>query len=584
MLCYSCEHPLLPSGALPTPSQTLELRNFLRSLGAPLDPSYYHSQIAAAGATLSKYDTEIEQLQQTLQGMLSERSKLQDYVDGCRAALSPVRRLPPEILCEIFAPFSQSLRHSWHSDPGSFRPEAAGIAKLELLELSKVCSRWHRLIMGTPRFWSDVALNFASWPGEPQDTLLLHLLKTFLDRGAHYPLTLSMRLTRYPQSAQQAALRLLAEHCQRWKHICFIGYLTCLQEISCIRGKLDILETLSFDLLHEGGAEDIHLFEIAPKLTRVLFDPDSMRCPKLPWNQLSSFTFQGGSIAGIESSIPTLMHELSHPQAAFEFRSFGEWLPNISEVPQITATITSFLVDMALDLIENIDDAEESLGRLMNCLTLPRLCIFSVQAEADAVRWPMQQFESLSLRSSFQDTLRVLEIPGVMITEDDLISSLASCTSLERLVISDQRMHIHEIPDHILITDTLLQRLTLRSNSSDFRIVPRLKHFVCTSFFMFSAQVYLDLVVSRIGLVGVPFYCVLSNLEDILLEFDHEVHQKLFDLVAKGELQFHLDRCICSEAVATASEPSSTAILPLCPSALVCTENAPGILRNHGLP
>ncbi|KAJ7143175.1 hypothetical protein C8R43DRAFT_891854, partial [Mycena crocata] len=141
MLCDSCKHPLRLSDALPTTSQTQVLKEFLRSLCIPLDPSYYQSQIAALAPTLSQYDAEIERL-------LTERSKVQDYVDGCQAALSPVRHLPPEILCEIFVPFTQSSFHTC-----SFQQETAILAQPKLLGLSQVCSHWHRIVLGTPRLW-----------------------------------------------------------------------------------------------------------------------------------------------------------------------------------------------------------------------------------------------------------------------------------------------------------------------------------------------------------------------------------------------------------------------------------------------
>ncbi|KAJ7143156.1 hypothetical protein C8R43DRAFT_837403, partial [Mycena crocata] len=138
---------------------------------------------------LAEYESQLDRLQETVLGILSARSKLQDYVNDCRAAVSPVRRLPPEILCEIFIPLSQSPPQRRVS---SLRRAMAGIVKPEPIELSKVCSHWRRIIVGTPQFWSDVALYFLEWRGERQSAFLLHLLKLSLDRGATHPLNLSV--------------------------------------------------------------------------------------------------------------------------------------------------------------------------------------------------------------------------------------------------------------------------------------------------------------------------------------------------------------------------------------------------------
>ncbi|KAJ7926208.1 hypothetical protein B0H13DRAFT_1561228, partial [Mycena leptocephala] len=69
---------------------------------------------------------------------------LQAHVDGCRSAFSPVRRLPPELLCEIFASCLPSFRDS--------RREPC-VAERALLEISQVCATWRSLILGTPGLW-----------------------------------------------------------------------------------------------------------------------------------------------------------------------------------------------------------------------------------------------------------------------------------------------------------------------------------------------------------------------------------------------------------------------------------------------
>ncbi|KAF8178871.1 hypothetical protein K438DRAFT_1457434, partial [Mycena galopus ATCC 62051] len=53
-------------------------------------------------AELVRYDTEIKRLQTVLNGLVSDRAMLADYADGCQSLFTPVRRLPPELLVEIF--------------------------------------------------------------------------------------------------------------------------------------------------------------------------------------------------------------------------------------------------------------------------------------------------------------------------------------------------------------------------------------------------------------------------------------------------------------------------------------------------
>ncbi|KAJ7926201.1 hypothetical protein B0H13DRAFT_1470188, partial [Mycena leptocephala] len=118
-------------------------------------------------------DSEIQKLQEALQAMLSDRTKLQTYVDGCRSTVSPIRRLPPEILCEIFASFSSPTEY-----------------KSELLQISHVCVRWRSLVMDTPRLWSNIAIDASMWT--PESDRFIQLLRLCLERGARHPLTLSV--------------------------------------------------------------------------------------------------------------------------------------------------------------------------------------------------------------------------------------------------------------------------------------------------------------------------------------------------------------------------------------------------------
>ncbi|KAJ7138087.1 hypothetical protein C8R44DRAFT_551772, partial [Mycena epipterygia] len=97
---------------------------------------------------LAQYDVAIEGLQETLRGMLADRMKLQNYADGHRGVLAPVRRLPPEILCEIFASLSPSSSYIFNS-----AKELDNLSKFGLLQISQVCAHWRRLVMGTPRLW-----------------------------------------------------------------------------------------------------------------------------------------------------------------------------------------------------------------------------------------------------------------------------------------------------------------------------------------------------------------------------------------------------------------------------------------------
>ncbi|KAJ7147846.1 hypothetical protein C8R43DRAFT_1108193 [Mycena crocata] len=527
MLCDSCKIPLLHD-ALPTPAQVSALRSFLRSTYLLPDLSRYQSEIAASTVILAQYDTEIDRLEQALQDMRGDRSKLQTYVDGCQAAVAPIRRLPLEILGEIFAPFSRSEHGGERED---YKGEAKRLAKSDLLQLSKVCSNWHKLIMGTPSLWSHVR--------EHIDATFLGLLKRSLERGAGHPLTISFCSERNnPNKA--AAINLLAEHSRRWQDLYLLVDFSSLAAFSNLRGKLYSLRTvaiISYDI--NEPSEIVNIFETAPRLTKVTFTAQNSRwCPPLPWHQLHSFVFDARFTAYVAALLGLI--NVPHLDTRFEVRNFQERSRGPDE--QLTTTITSAINSLLLTARHTGGEwhwAIKLLGEALDCLTLPRLRDLSLNSYSSRspMVWSMPAFTALSLRSSFCNTLRSLDIRYIVITGDDLIHSLASLASLRQLVISDQ------LNEEILVTDALLRRLALAADLNSC-LVPQLEFLDCTSLFQFSAEAYLDFAMSRITHGTALLQGVLRDFSDGSCQFEVANHQTLLDFVAEHisnaeELQRH---------------------------------------------
>ncbi|KAJ7147857.1 hypothetical protein C8R43DRAFT_1108205 [Mycena crocata] len=496
-------------------------------------PTTYRSQIASSTLILAQYDNEIEELEKTLQGLIAERLKVQDHVDGCRAALAPVRRLPPETMGQIFAPFS-----SLCTEPKNPSEGLNSLAKLDLLRLSRVCCHWHRLIMGTASLWSHIAVDAKWWPNKVAECApFLDLLDTSPERGADC--SLSIRF--YSGSCWDvdgATLRLLAKHSQRWQRVDLRAPISQLEHISNVEGNLSALQTLSLRCMiesHQGDVNPKSIFQTAPRLTEVFLRAANPRlCPNLPWNQLLSFTYDAYNINDV-GALLDLMQKVSHPEADFALRHLNRHFQTLPlHLPSVTSTIASFALEM--DSYLDPDAAAQLVGAILEFLTLLRLHELSfLRGWFCATCWPLSGFLALSRRSSFSETLLSLDIRHVTLTEDDLIHSLASLTSLERLVISDPNLS----PPHTLVTDRLLRHLTLTPDPASL-IVPHLKYFICTSFFKFDAQVYFEFVASRAVPEHTLFHSVLRYFSGGDYDFDPGVHQKLLGLEATGGIRFQL--------------------------------------------
>ncbi|KAJ7647980.1 hypothetical protein FB45DRAFT_734246, partial [Roridomyces roridus] len=115
-------------------------------------PESYSSVFNEKSPQITQYDNEIHRLEERLDKLRAERCQLTTYVDACRALFSPVRRLPNELLENIFDMCAPPSAHklSFSDTPSE---ELTRLAKGHLLQLSQVCSRWHKIALETPRLW-----------------------------------------------------------------------------------------------------------------------------------------------------------------------------------------------------------------------------------------------------------------------------------------------------------------------------------------------------------------------------------------------------------------------------------------------
>ena len=95
-------------------------------------------------ARLAKMNDEIKRMQAALEEMKRQRDELSQYIDHYHALTSPIRRLPKEILLEIFVhclPKEHNAYMSSHEAP---------------LLLGRICSSWRSISLSAPRLWTTI--------------------------------------------------------------------------------------------------------------------------------------------------------------------------------------------------------------------------------------------------------------------------------------------------------------------------------------------------------------------------------------------------------------------------------------------
>ncbi|KAJ6581969.1 hypothetical protein B0H19DRAFT_893223, partial [Mycena capillaripes] len=90
---------------------------------------------------LKRLDDEIADLQRAIDKLAEERDGLGVFVEGHKALLSPVRRLPLDVIQEIFIACIPTHRNCVMS------------ASEAPVLLGRICSSWRAISLSMPRLW-----------------------------------------------------------------------------------------------------------------------------------------------------------------------------------------------------------------------------------------------------------------------------------------------------------------------------------------------------------------------------------------------------------------------------------------------
>ncbi|KAK7050113.1 hypothetical protein R3P38DRAFT_2763163 [Favolaschia claudopus] len=377
---------------LPSASDIARIRRIIRSNSEP--PPDIAQALNNLDSEIARYDAEIARGLGDLPSLEQARESLQSYHDDCLSLLSPVRRLPLEILTEIFALLETEPR----AGPLGYLSDVTTSSAISMLansplrSLARVCSRWHTAIMTTSTLWNRVTLVGVLWTrGSLLVDRMMVGLRDILERGGQAGLFVVVETGNYVPYAP--ALRLLAEHSHRWTRFWFRGSSVDLRALTSIQGKLPRLRTirLSGALLPESSS----IFSAAPQLEEGYFScsPDCWDAlTQLPLHQLRR-AFLPNSVSYIpQSPSPgfTILGHLSAPLTLW--LSFPEQLLSNSaagvDAPHTTCSISSLYLKCSKEMTEihNVS----TISRALDSLTLPSLMSLHFKtAGADSVPLPL---------------------------------------------------------------------------------------------------------------------------------------------------------------------------------------------------
>ncbi|KAK7461305.1 hypothetical protein VKT23_008484 [Stygiomarasmius scandens] len=160
-----------------TPSLLPTLHSF-RSLHIP----YIHETVEIQENVnlwqlrLSNYEKEIARMEINLDKMKEKRNEIQAYIYARKSLLSPVRKLPMEVLTQIFDFYCADAEYGL-----SVRSTTANRVIAPTLTLSHVCTFWRKVTRSQPSLWSSMSLDLRQCRFKQRR--LRYLVKCYLRRS-----------------------------------------------------------------------------------------------------------------------------------------------------------------------------------------------------------------------------------------------------------------------------------------------------------------------------------------------------------------------------------------------------------------
>ncbi|KAJ7593530.1 hypothetical protein C8J56DRAFT_931286 [Mycena floridula] len=440
--CCNCPDKFQQNSA--TEAQWQQLQSLLRGNCHPYHSSFSDIPhlLSTAIDDLQRCNGEIAKQQLYLASLQKQQKILERHVQGYQSLISPIRKVPPEILQQIFILVCTENRFD--------RDEI----NIPGLILSQVCSHWRLVCFDTTEVWSTISICTAqSHPCSNQAVRFL------LKRSDPSPLKLKINGLSDTGRARDL-LGALAAESNRWSELTLgLGNMTLFVEVfAVIKSRLPILRSLTLPYLADKFPE-LDLFQVAPRLGTFNFDPDAQDIC-VPWTQLRSLTLRGPTRPiQLLSRCPMLVSvELIRPiDRGVEFDD----MPTESSLSSLMIEIDTNHILRGVPLLSQLTlPSLDSLSITRDPLYLPNF----------GQVFPIAQLQSLFSRS--RCTITDLSWINIPTNFTQWITLLHSLHSLQSLSIEDLA-RVNNCGDY-LVNDDFFDLLSAPTDSSFF--LPSLQH------------------------------------------------------------------------------------------------------------
>ncbi|KAF7352110.1 F-box domain-containing protein [Mycena venus] len=357
--CWKCGAlPLNASqpGFLPaTTGNSLDFTQSSEGNAAPLDSDipFIRNIISKGLAHVDTLDIQIRDLEAALAELVRRREEMVERVRQHRVILSPVRRLPPELVCDIFTLTLNTDEVTPHKFPGILAKSAdPGDSPL-----------WRILFCGAP----SLSLPPHSRSGD------LSMTKTQLLRSANAPLKVYWVVNAGHTMDPQMADLVVAE-CSRWAalrlDVVRAHSSDVLNWLRPVNGRLSSLKKLELFVKPNVVVPDV--FSTAPSLRKVYLTdwPFQQISPNIsiPWRQITHYrgAYAVQSQLHILRRSPNLLQCAVGLDDALDSHSHASII--LPHLRRLCIQVAAFLVHLTTPLLEDlyyVDGSTTGLHKLL---------------------------------------------------------------------------------------------------------------------------------------------------------------------------------------------------------------------------
>ncbi|KAJ7590454.1 hypothetical protein C8J56DRAFT_826342 [Mycena floridula] len=423
--CKVCDFSDASEPGFPADPAYAPLPHLLPFIGTNNPPSQsqesrFKEMLAESVGSLKDLNDRIQAMRHDLEELVRQRARKEREVEEYKLVLHPIRRLPEEILCEIFLTF---VNEDLEEDLDDTTLDASSTIWI----LPQVSAHWRSIAVSFARMWSTVRLLAEDFDIDRLPKTI-RMLGAQLYRSASHQLSISI-FSDVDIPRSHLLLEMLFSTSSRWKELSIYVTTKSLESFSPLRGSLPLIATLhvwAYD--RRIVPATLNMFEFAPKLTKLIGHPHVLCKLIFP----SSQTVQcGQEIRSTCVSHIALLSRTPNLQRITIACIKNDGLDSTTDIDldQIPRSITlPFVTRAAFRRELNVDEEREHLHSSNGCALILRLTLPALKDPDIHVYHSMDELQHLLRRS--QCPLETLSLYIYGVPDDACIALLKDIPTL----------------------------------------------------------------------------------------------------------------------------------------------------------